>query len=63
MRVRFLEDYDYKPTRQTTIGYKSGMEMTVKKDCGLKAIEAGKAVEISAPPRSQVSEVPDYGEQ
>lgn len=43
MRVKFLEDFDYKPTRQSTIAYKAGMAMTVKRECGEQAISAGKA--------------------
>ncbi|MCK8779082.1 hypothetical protein M0654_03690 [Rhizobium sp. NTR19] len=45
-RVRFTADFDYKPTMQTTIGYKAGMEETVKKECAEQAIAAGKAEEI-----------------
>ncbi|MDE4619629.1 hypothetical protein [Sinorhizobium meliloti] len=51
-RVRFTADYDYKPTRQCTIGYKAGMELTVKRDCAEKAIAAGKAEEIEASGRT-----------
>ncbi len=43
MRVKFLEDFDYKPTPQSTIGYKAGMALTVKRECGEQAIAAGKA--------------------
>ncbi len=46
-RVRFIEDFDYKPTRSTTVAYKSGMECMVKRDCALRAVAAGKAVEIT----------------
>jgi len=46
MRVRFTHDFDYKPTRQSTIGYKAGMEVTVKRDCAEQAIAAGKAHEV-----------------
>ncbi|MDQ0558313.1 hypothetical protein QO004_000086 [Rhizobium mesoamericanum] len=45
-RVRFSADFDYKPTRQTTIGYKAGTEMTVKRECADLAVAAGKAAEI-----------------
>jgi len=51
MRVRFLEDYDFKPTRATTIAYCAGMEMTVVKRCGEQAVAAGKAMELPRPPR------------
>ncbi|KAB0538471.1 hypothetical protein HNQ68_002297 [Pseudochrobactrum saccharolyticum] len=45
-RVRFTEDYDYKPTKQTTVAYKAGIEMTVKQECADRAIAAGKAVSL-----------------
>jgi hypothetical protein len=45
-RVRFTHDYDYKPTAQCTVGYKAGMEKTVKRDCADKAIAAGKATSL-----------------
>lgn len=45
-RVRFTQDFDYKPTSQTTIGYKAGMEQTVKRECAEQAIAAGKAEEL-----------------
>lgn len=45
-RVRFLADFDYKPTRQVTVGYKAGTEKLVKTECAEQAIAAGKAVEI-----------------
>jgi hypothetical protein len=64
MRVRFLADYDYKPTRGCTIGYKAGMVETVKRACGLAVIAAGKAIEMAAPHRNSASpeEVPDNGD-
>lgn len=48
-KVIFTDDYDYKPTPSCTIAYKAGMAMTVKRDCALKAIAAGKAVAGSYP--------------
>lgn len=50
-RVRFTQDFDYKPTSQTTIGYKAGMEQTVKRECAEQAIAAGKAEAIPEPTR------------
>jgi hypothetical protein len=47
MRVRFTQDYDYKPVAQVTVAYLAGMVKTVKRECGRRAIEAGKAVEIT----------------
>lgn len=46
MRVRFTKDFDYKPTSQSTIAYRAGMEETVKRECGDQAIAAGKAEEV-----------------
>ncbi|WP_421367011.1 hypothetical protein [Agrobacterium tumefaciens] len=42
-RVKFTEDFDYKPTSQSTTGYRAGWEGTVKRDCAVKAVAAGKA--------------------
>lgn len=47
MRVRFTQDYDYKPLPQVTVAYLAGMVKTVKRECGRRAIEAGKALEIT----------------
>ncbi len=41
-RVRFLEDYDYKPTDLVTVAYLAGMEETVRRDCADKAIAAAR---------------------
>lgn len=46
MRVKFTQDYDYKPNSRTTIGYLAGMEETVKRECGEAAIAAGAAQEL-----------------
>lgn len=43
-RIRFTEDFDYKPTAQITVAYLAGMEMTVRRECAEQAIAAGKAV-------------------
>lgn len=48
MRVRFTENFDYKPTSQSTIAYKAGMEETVRRECGEQAIAAGKAREVKS---------------
>lgn len=55
MRVQFTGDFDYKPTRSSTIAYKAGMVETVKRACGVAAIDAGKAIEVAAPPRNSPS--------
>lgn len=44
VRVKFLEDFDYKPTAQLTVAYLAGWSGTVKRDCAAKAVAADKAV-------------------
>lgn len=51
-RVRFKDDFDYRPTGGKTIEYKAGMELTVRRECADEAIAAGKAVEVKAHSRS-----------
>jgi len=46
VRVRFVEDFDYKPHPMVTIGYRAGMELSVKRDCALQAIIKKKAVAV-----------------
>lgn len=46
MRVKFTHDFDYKPTKRSTIGYLAGLEETVKRECGEAAIAAGAAEEV-----------------
>ncbi|OLP44736.1 hypothetical protein [Rhizobium oryziradicis] len=46
MKVRFTEDFDYRPTPACTIAYKAGMVETVKRACGEDAVAKGKAVEV-----------------
>ncbi len=55
MRVKFTHDFDYKPTMQTTIGYRAGMEETVKHECAEQAIAAGKAEEVPEASRKPAS--------
>jgi hypothetical protein len=59
MRVRFLDDYDYKPSDQVTIGYEKGMQVLVKQDCADQAIAAGKAEEVPAKMTKTKSEEPE----
>lgn len=47
-RVRFTENFDYKPTSQVTVGYLAGWSGTVKRDCADKAIAAKKAEPLDA---------------
>jgi hypothetical protein len=44
--VRFKRNYDWKPTSQTTIAYKAGMEVNVKAACAEMAVNAGAAVRL-----------------
>lgn len=44
-RVRFLEDFDFRPTGNSLVAYLAGMEETVKRKCADEAIAQGKAVE------------------
>lgn len=45
MRLRFTRDFDYVPSGQPrcTVGFKSGMIETVKRECGEAALAAGAA--------------------
>ncbi|WP_411036157.1 hypothetical protein [Shinella sp. BYT-45] len=47
-RVRFTEDFDYKPTSRITVGYLAGWSGTVKRDCADKAVAANKAMRLNA---------------
>ena len=47
-RVKFIEDYDYKPTAQVTVAYLAGWSGTVKRDCADKAVAAKKAELLDA---------------
>lgn len=53
MRVRFIADFDYRPTPQVTVGYLAGMEMTVKRECAAQAIAVRAAVKVSANRREE----------
>lgn len=46
-RIRFLDNFDYKPNSQITIAYLAGMELTVKRECADRAIAAGKAESLA----------------
>ena len=47
--VRFIADFDYRPTKTVVVAYKAGMELTVKRDCARQAIAAGKAIGLKTP--------------
>lgn len=51
-RIRFLADYDYKPTPGSTVAYKTGWSGLVRKECAERAVALGKAeyVEVSVAP-------------
>ena len=51
-RVRFTDNFDYRPTRVSTIAYKKGMELTVRRECADEAVAKGKAVEVDPPRRA-----------
>lgn len=48
MRVRFVADFDHRPSgaRHVVVAFKAGHELTVTREAGRAAIEAGKAKEI-----------------
>lgn len=48
-RVKFLADFDWKPTPQTTIGYRAGQMVLVTTPCAEKAIALGKAERVDLP--------------
>ncbi|MCW8283937.1 hypothetical protein K7A42_23825 [Agrobacterium sp. InxBP2] len=52
-RVRFREDFDYRPTPQVTIAYNGGWEGTVKRECADQAVAAGKAEYIGKDAEAQ----------
>lgn len=47
MWVRFTADFDWKPTPQSIIAYKAGMEQNVTRACAEAALSADKAVKCS----------------
>jgi hypothetical protein len=55
-RVRFTDDFDYKPKSQITIGSKADTEMTVRRECADAAIAAGKAVEADVVEKDSATE-------
>ncbi|WP_275790552.1 hypothetical protein [Pararhizobium gei] len=53
--VRFTGDFDYRPTKNTVIGYLEGMALNVRRECAEQAIAAGKAVETKPKGRASTS--------
>ncbi|WLR94242.1 hypothetical protein [Shinella zoogloeoides] len=54
-RVKFIEDFDYKPTAQVTVAYLAGWSGTVKHDCAEKAVAADKAVFLDGKSKRDVT--------
>ncbi len=57
-RVKFTDDFDYRPTANVTYAYLANTEHTVKRECADQAIAVGKAHEIkgSAAPESEAED-------
>lgn len=56
-RIKFLFDFEYKPTAQQTFLYKSGEVVLVTQEIANKAIKAGKAEKTDFPsPPSGINE-------
>lgn len=54
MRVRFLRDFDWPPTGPWHTAYKADPQpITVKRECGEAAVEAGAAEEVDGPNRRE----------
>ena len=49
--VKFVGNFSFKPTPQTTIDYPAGMVCQVTSRCAEKAIAAGKAEQLARPPK------------
>lgn len=47
--IRFLEDFDWKPTPAVTVAYRSGMTMLVTTACAKAALAKGSAERTSKP--------------
>ncbi len=48
-RVRFTDDFDYRPTDNLIVAYKaSPTELTVRRECAVLAVAAGAAVDLDA---------------
>jgi len=60
-RVRFSNDYRYRPSaaRQICIKYRAGRAYTVKRECADAAVAAGAAVEVLPPARPSNTESAD----
>ena len=52
-RVRFTDDFAWKPSPQVTQVFSKGEEATVRRECADAAVKAKKAVEIERAGRSE----------
>lgn len=52
-RVKFLVDYDYKPSPRVTIAYKAGDTRLVHLACATRAVKLGKAEYVTVKGPSQ----------
>lgn len=48
-RVLFKKDWDFKPSRQATVGYKAGWQGPVSQACADAAVKAGVAERFPRP--------------
>lgn len=57
MRIRVLRDRMFTPPgqRRITVAYKTGQELTVKREWGDALVEDGDAVEVDTPAREDVA--------
>ena len=60
-RVRFTADFDYRPTPVSTIAYKAGMDLTVRRECADQAVAAGKAEDLDALRKVADAQETDHG--
>lgn len=58
MRIRVLRDRIFVPPedRRTSVAYKAGMELTVKREWGAALVADGDAEEITPPKRPEKAE-------
>lgn len=45
-RIRFVENWDWKPSPMATIAYRAGQTYFVRLECAEKALRLGKAVAV-----------------
>ena len=52
-RLKFKKDFDFKPSSQSTIGYRAGWEGPVTQACAEAAVAAGAAELTNAPAKTK----------